>query len=55
MKFAYDLAEQGKVGGVPGSAFGAGGEGYIRFSYAASDEDLTEAMKRLKAFLADKA
>lgn len=55
VKFAYDLAEQGKVGGVPGSAFGAGGEGYIRFSYAASDEDLTEAMKRMKHFLASKA
>ena len=54
VKFAYDLAEQGKVGGVPGSAFGAGGEGYIRFSYAASDDDIAEAMKRMKAFVASK-
>lgn len=50
-KFANDLAEQAKVGGVPGSAFGNGGEGYIRFSYAASDAELQEAMKRMKTFV----
>lgn len=51
VRFAEDLAEKGKVGGVPGSAFGAGGEGYIRFSYAASDAVLAEAMKRMAAFV----
>lgn len=50
--FAETLAEQAKVGGVPGSAFGAGGEGYIRFSYAASDADLKLAMDRMKDYLA---
>lgn len=55
VKFAEDLAEQAKVGGVPGSAFGAGGEGYIRFSYAASDADLKEAMKRMAEFVAVEA
>ncbi|MTV83156.1 aminotransferase class I/II-fold pyridoxal phosphate-dependent enzyme [Secundilactobacillus folii] len=54
-RFANEMAEQAKVGSVPGSAFGAGGEGYIRFSYAASDDDLAEAMKRMKAFVAVKA
>lgn len=49
--FTSDLAEKGKVGGVPGRSFGPGGEGYIRFSYAASDEDLHEAVKRIKRFL----
>ena len=52
--FALDLAHEAKVGGTPGSAFGDGGQGYIRFSYAASDEDLHEAMARIKRFLAEK-
>lgn len=52
--FALDLAHEAKVGGTPGSAFGAGGEGYIRFSYAAGDEDLHTAMKRIQKFLAEK-
>ncbi len=52
VRFAETLAKEAKVGGVPGSAFGAGGEGYIRFSYAASDENLHEAMKRLKNYVA---
>lgn len=52
--FALDLARQAKVGGTPGSAFGPGGEGYVRFSYAASEADLHEAMKRIKHFLVSK-
>ena len=32
-------------------AFGAAGEGYCRVSYAYSVEHLTEAMKRIRAFL----
>lgn len=51
MKFALDLAFKKKLGVTPGSAFGPGGEGYIRMSYASSDEDLREAMKRLGEFL----
>ena len=38
---------------VPGDAFGASGEGYCRVSYAYSVEHLTEAMKRIRAFLWD--
>lgn len=53
VKFAWDLAKKAKVGVTPGSAFGAGGEGHIRLSYASSDEDLHEAMKRIKDFLAN--
>lgn len=49
--FAERLANEAKVGGTPGSAFGAGGEGYIRFSYAASDAALAVAMTRMKDFL----
>ena len=51
MQFALDLAFKEKVGITPGSAFGPGGEGYVRLSYASSDENLHEAMKRMKKFL----
>lgn len=51
MKFAKDLAYQAKVGVTPGSAFGPGGEGYVRMSYASSDEDLHAAMERISNFL----
>lgn len=51
MQFALDLAFKEKVGITPGSAFGPGGEGYVRLSYASSDENLHEAMKRIKQFL----
>ncbi|MCX5804193.1 MAG: pyridoxal phosphate-dependent aminotransferase, partial [Proteobacteria bacterium] len=35
------------VVGVPGSAFGSMGEGYLRFSFANSDENLKEAVNRI--------
>lgn len=50
--FAKRLAKEAKVGVTPGSAFGKGGAGYVRLSYASSEENLTEAIKRIAAFLA---
>lgn len=50
IEFANKLAEEGKVGVTPGTAFGKGGEGHFRMSYASSMEDIKEAMKRLKIF-----
>ncbi|WP_203638842.1 aminotransferase class I/II-fold pyridoxal phosphate-dependent enzyme [Levilactobacillus wangkuiensis] len=50
VEFATRLAEEAKVGVTPGSAFGAGGEGYVRLSYASSMADLQEAMARLTVF-----
>ena len=47
---ALEQAEQ-KVAVIPGSAFGPGGEGYVRATYAASMHDLDEALKRLERFL----
>ena len=44
------LAEE-KVAVIPGSAFGPGGEGYVRACYAASMKNLDEALKRLERFL----
>ncbi|MCW3764515.1 aminotransferase class I/II-fold pyridoxal phosphate-dependent enzyme [Weissella confusa] len=49
--FAKQLAKEAKVGVTPGSAFGKGGDGYVRLSYASSDENLTEAIKRIGGFL----
>ncbi|RDW21293.1 aromatic amino acid aminotransferase [Oceanobacillus arenosus] len=49
--FAEGLLLQEKVAVVPGNAFGDSGEGYIRCSYAASIEQLQEAMNRIGRFV----
>jgi aspartate/methionine/tyrosine aminotransferase len=41
-----------QVGLCPGAAFGAGGEGHLRLCFASSPELLSEAMDRLRPFLA---
>jgi aminotransferase len=51
LKFCQELAKKAKVGLTPGSAFGKGGAGHVRLSYAASTEDLQEALRRIQAFL----
>ncbi|NNU84379.1 aminotransferase [Geobacillus sp. BMUD] len=51
-QFAERLLIEEKVAVVPGSVFGPSGEGYIRCSYASSLEQLQEAIKRMKRFLA---
>ena len=48
--FCARLLEQEKVAAVPGSAFGA--EGYLRLSYATSDEILRKGVERLTRFCA---
>ncbi|MGB9846878.1 MAG: aminotransferase class I/II-fold pyridoxal phosphate-dependent enzyme, partial [Desulfotomaculales bacterium] len=50
-EFAEQLLKEAKVAVVPGNAFGASGEGYVRCSYAASVEDLSEAFRRMAAFV----
>lgn len=49
-EFATKLLDETGVATVPGSVFSPYGEGYIRISYAASEESLKEAVKRVKAF-----
>lgn len=49
-EFAAGLLQEEKVAVVPGNAFGPGGEGFVRCSYAASVEDLSEAFRRLANF-----
>lgn len=51
MEFAMDLLTEAKVLVVPGSAFGEMGEGYLRIVFAASDEDLKEALRRIENHL----
>lgn len=51
MEFCVDLAQKNKLAIIPGVAFGESGEGYVRVSYAASLETLTEAMERLKTYM----
>ncbi len=51
MAFCIDLAEKVQLAVIPGIAFGQAGEGYIRISYAASLETLTDAMNRLEKYL----
>lgn len=51
--FSLALAQEGKVAVIPGSAFGIGGAGYIRFSYAASLADLQTAVARIATFITD--
>lgn len=49
-KFCYDLADKVKLALIAGAAFGPGGEGYVRLSYAASMADLQEAVNRLAQY-----
>lgn len=50
-EFATRFLMEEKVAVVPGTAFGASGEGFIRISYAYSLEDLKEAIGRLGEFI----
>jgi aminotransferase len=49
--FAEDLVTQAGVVVVPGSAFGAMGEGYLRIVFANSDENIREALRRIGRFV----
>jgi len=49
--FAFDILKKAKVGCAPGIDFGTNAEGYLRFSYANSIENIEEAMRRLGNYL----
>ena len=49
---AFDILEKAHVGVTPGIDFGENGEGYLRFSYASSIENIEEGMNRLEKYLA---
>lgn len=50
-RFAFDVLQEAKVGMAPGIDFGTNAEGYIRFSYANSLENIKEGMDRLEGYL----
>lgn len=50
-QFCERLLNEGKVAIVPGTAFGKGGEGYARISYAYSVKHITEAIGRIEIFI----
>ena len=47
-KLAETLLREGHVAVTPGTAFGPGGEGFFRISYAASEEQIREGISRIK-------
>ena len=51
---AIKLLEEVQVVTTPGDAFGPDGEGFLRFSFAASAEDIQEALARMKRCLGEK-
>jgi len=51
-EFAVQLLEQQNVACVPGTAFGAAGEGFLRCCFAASMEQIEQAVERMAIFVA---
>jgi aspartate/methionine/tyrosine aminotransferase len=49
--FAYDILEKAQVAVTPGIDFGNNAEGYLRFSYANSLENIHEGMNWLEDYL----
>jgi aminotransferase len=50
VEFAVRLLEEAKVITIPGSAFGPTGEGHIRLSFGAAEEELNEAFDRIESW-----
>jgi aspartate/methionine/tyrosine aminotransferase len=50
-QLAFDILEKAYVGVTPGIDFGENGEGYLRFSYANSLENIMEGMNRLEKYI----
>ena len=50
-QLAFDILKKAKVGVTPGIDFGTNAEGYLRFSYGNSMENIVEGMSRLERYL----
>jgi aspartate/methionine/tyrosine aminotransferase len=50
-QLAFDILEKAHVGVTPGIDFGENGEGYLRFSYANSLENIAEGLDRIEGYL----
>lgn len=53
-RFCLEVLARARVAITPGIDFGSGGEGYVRFSYANSLENLIEGMNRLEKYLKER-
>ena len=49
--FALDLLRETGVALAPGSAFGPGGEQYVRLCFASSENTISESLERIRGFL----
>jgi len=49
--FAEDLLQKAMVCVIPGTAFGQQGEGYVRISYTASEDEIETGLERLKSYV----
>jgi len=54
LKFVFEVLEEASVGIAPGIDFGSNAEGFVRFSYANSLENIEEGMSRLERYLAER-
>lgn len=50
-KFIYDLVDKAHVAVTAGSSFALGGQGYVRFSYAVSMDQINEGLRRIKKYV----
>ena len=50
-RFAFDILKEARVAVAPGIDFGTNAEGYLRFCYANSLENIEEGMNRLERYL----
>ncbi|MFP4655611.1 MAG: aminotransferase class I/II-fold pyridoxal phosphate-dependent enzyme [Methanohalobium sp.] len=50
-EFAENLLDDQKVVTIPGDVFGEAGQGFLRCSYAASKDEIQEALERMKMFV----
>lgn len=48
-QLAFDLIDHANVGLAPGTAFGTGGDGFLRLCYLRKTADIVEAAKRIVA------
>ncbi len=48
LETARRILERANVITIPGPAFGAGGEGYLRLSFAASEQDIVRGVRRIR-------
>lgn len=53
--FAFEILENAKVGITPGVDFGPNGEGYVRFSYANSTDNIAEGLRRIENYLGNRS